>query len=91
LATQADVIAVKIWDDSEVGGYLSDAIEAIKWIMEVVEHSGRPSIANLSWTVPHDDQLSEAANAAIQAGIHFAGSAGNRPQEASLRFPGASE
>jgi hypothetical protein len=64
---------------------------AFEWIVGAVSRSGKPSIVNLSLTLKHDEALNRGVSAAIAAGIHFVGAAGNMHKDASLRFPGGSE
>ena len=85
LATAAKVIAVKVWD-KPAEGRISNVIAAFEWIVDQVSKSKKPSVVNLSISHAPNQALRKAVSAAIEAGIHFVGSAGNRKENVNNNF-----
>jgi cerevisin len=85
LDTAAKVIAVKMWDNP-AEGRTSNVIAALEWIISQVSKSNKPSFVNLSISRAPGQALSRAVSAAIEAGIHFAGAAGDQQQNVNLNF-----
>ena len=90
LAKEANVIALKIWDKPNLARS-AHVYDAFEWIVNEIPKTGRPSIVNMSVSFGPDAVLDRQIRAAIKAGIHFVGAAGNTHQDAGLRFPGGSE
>ena len=90
VASAADAIAVKMSDTT--GRVVHAAvIGAFDWVIGAVSKSGKPSIANLSFSIPGEDPLDQAVKAVIDAGIHVTTSAGNLHTDACHDSPGRSE
>jgi subtilase family protein len=89
LASEANVIAVKIWDNAN-SARTSVITDTFEWIATEIPKTGRPSIVNLSVTGEPNAILNRAISAAMSAGVHFVAAAGNHHQVAK-RFPAGSE
>jgi hypothetical protein len=90
IATAANVIDVKCWDDADFARN-SDIIAGFEWIVGAYILSNNLGVVNLSWTANPSVSLTKATIQTMAVGLHFTGAAGNEGQNARLRFPGLGE
>ncbi|KAI0744997.1 serine protease [Earliella scabrosa] len=76
VAKKANLIAVKVLDDSG-GGFYSDIISALDWVSDQVAASGRPSVASFSLSGGASSAFDAAITAIVNQGIHVTVAAGN--------------
>jgi len=105
VAKGANIIAVKVLGDNGSGS-MSDVISGILWAAEEAsakdaaaakelaatgktKHKG--SVANMSLGGGKSQTTDDAVNAAVDAGLHFAGAAGNDNKDACNYSPAAAE
>ncbi len=95
VAKKANLVAVKVLDSSG-SGTNSDVIKGIQWVAkkhkENASKSGyKGSTANMSLGGGKSEAVNNAANAAVEAGVHFAVAAGNENQDACNTSPASAE
>lgn len=90
VAKAANLVAVRVLDDSGRGA-VSAAISAVNWVIdEVTVRTRAPSVINMSLGYPASNVLDAAVTAAVDNGIHVVAAAANdaRPVDKS---PGRAE
>ncbi|MFE3495764.1 S8 family peptidase [Streptomyces sp. NPDC059169] len=83
VARQADVVAVRVLDDTGTGT-TSRVIAGIDW---VTEHARKPAVANLSLGGRAGHQLDAAVRHSIASGVTYTVAAGNEGRPAALFSP----
>jgi hypothetical protein len=90
IAPEAEVFAVKCWDDIEQARD-GDIVAGFEWVVNVASRSGKPSVLNLSWNTEPNTAFTRAAESTISAGIQVVGSSGNYGEDSRSYFPAGSE
>ncbi|KAJ7292967.1 serine protease [Mycena rebaudengoi] len=86
VAKKANIIAVKVLDDSGVG-WNSDIIAGLSWVGTEVAASGRPSIVSMSLVGGASPAMDGAVAALTASGIHVVVAAGNDNADAADASP----
>jgi cerevisin len=92
IAKNANIIAVKVLDDSGSGA-ITDIVSGLNWVKSQASASGRPSIVSMSLGGGATATLDNAVTSLLSGGVHVAVAAGNSNVDAintsPARVPGA--
>ncbi|MFE9053871.1 S8 family peptidase [Streptomyces mutabilis] len=83
VAKTADVVAVKVLDDSG-SGTASSVLAGVDW---VTAHASGPAVANMSISGPASDLVDDAVRRSVAKGVTYTVAAGNNNGDASGRSP----